>query len=596
MKMASSSDMPTPSPTAHLQQVVRSRKDTAAASKTPRDKCRKPDDTPMQYMRSEIRKHSVELQKACDEAFFRDSKGSSLTTKNSISDRASPYDTPPSSVSRKSATFDRSSPLSTSRPLPELPKDTPNHYLQRTLGEAREKLAAYKSGGENSTARFEEVMKMLETIMPEATAQDKRYVSAPEARTPDHIGGYMPIISEESDQRSSRDGLGNWRSVTAPNPTDRRSEKHQETPPQDKTIRIVPPSSPVTVAPLNVRKRGDGSGNNDDASGERLHTRSSHERLEMKRGVDPIAALEPIDEDSVLSPTPLVRKKRSGWFGRARKTPEPDFVPMRSETPSGLLISKDNASKRSSTVMARLQKPLPQEPPASALSSEFPIRKKRFGGNKNGFAKWLGRKGPSNRNEEGDTTGELGVSFVPPSAQSMLTSSSTVATSMANTSLDSLFSSASPVPSINSPTTPHHTSGTERSWFARFLHIKPASKLLCFSIPRGRARQELVLLLKEWQRHGIRDLEYSREHNSISARVDKINSLDIKPVAFRVELFVVLEHGCKVGLSIARFVQVKGAASGFRRVLEVVDGVMRARGWLVEDEVKVKALCEVVGN
>lgn len=592
MKMASSSNIPTPSPTAHLQQVVRSRKEKANALETPRVKESKPADTPTQYMRSEIRKHSVELQKACDEAFFRDSKGSSLTTKNSISDRASPYETPPSSVSRKSATFDRASPIPTSRPLPELPKDTPNHYLQRTLDEAREKLAAYKAGGENSTARFEEVMKMLETIMPDASAADKRYVSAPESRTPDHIGGYMPIISEESDQRSSRDGTGNWRSVTTPTPANKRLEKHQETLQEDQTIRMVPPSSPVTVAPLNVRKRTDSSGNY-ETSAQHLHTRSSHERLEKKRSIEPIAALEPIDEDSMLPATPLVRKKRSGWFGRARKTPEPDFVSGWPDTPSGLLDSEERVSKRSSNMIARLQKPLPKEPPVSALSSEFPIRKKRFAGGKNGFAKWLGRKGPGNKIEEGDTTGERGASCVSLSSQNMLTSP--VATSMANTSLDSLFS-ASPVPSVHSPTTSHHASGTERSWFARFLNIKPASKLVCFSIPRGRARQEIVLLLKEWQRHGIRDLEYSREHNSISARVDRINSLDIKPVAFRIELFVVLEHGCKVGLSIARFVQAKGAASGFRRVLEVVDGVMRARGWLVEDEEKVKALCEVVGN
>jgi hypothetical protein len=167
---------------------------------------------------------------------------------------------------------------------------------------------------------------------------------------------------------------------------------------------------------------------------------------------------------------------------------------------------------------------------------------------------------------------------------------------LANSSLDSLFSSASPSPSLAGPTAANSSSGPERSWFARFLHIKPASKLVCFAIPRGRARQELVLLFKEWQRHGVRDLEYSRENNSITARIDKINSLDIKAVAFRVELFVVLERGCKVGLSIARFVQVKGAASGFKRVLEVVEGVMRARGWVVEDEEKVKALCEVVGG
>lgn len=161
-----------------------------------------------------------------------------------------------------------------------------------------------------------------------------------------------------------------------------------------------------------------------------------------------------------------------------------------------------------------------------------------------------------------------------------------------NQSLDSLFSRASPAPSSDDspPTEP------ERSWFARFFHIKPASKIICFSIPRGRARTELIILLREWRRHGIQDLQYSRETNTITARVDKQNALDIKPVTFRIELFVVLEHGRKVGLSIARFIQVKGAASGFKKVIDVVDGVMRGRGWLVEDEQKWKALCEVVGG
>lgn len=398
MKMAGSSNAATPSPTAHLQQMVRSRKDKALALETPRIKVRKAVDTPTQYMRSEIRKHSVELEKACQEAFFRDSVGSSLTAKTSISEKASPYDTPPSSVSRKSATFDRLPSLPTTRPLPALPKDTPNSYLQRTLGEAREKLAAYRAGGEDNTARFDEVMKMLETILPEATTPEKRFVSAPEARTPDHLGGYMPIISEESDRRSSRDGTGNWRSVTDPIPLDRRTEKRQGTLPEDKTIRMVPPSSPAAVAPLNVRKRSNGSDDDTRAPPQRLQLRPSHERMDKKRSMEPVIALEPIEEDSVLASPSAVRKKRSGWFGLARRTPEPDFVAARPDAP-------DSSAKRSSYVMSRLQqKPLPQDPPVSALSSEFPIRKKRFGGGKNGFSKWLSMKGV--KNEEGDTTGK----------------------------------------------------------------------------------------------------------------------------------------------------------------------------------------------
>ena len=593
VKMSSSLNVPTPSPTAHLQQMVRSRKDKALALETPRIKVRKPVDTPTQNMRSDIRKHSVELEKACQEAFFRDSVGSSLTAKTSISEKASPYDTPPSSVSRKSALFDRLPSLPATRPLPELPKDTPNTYLQRTLGEAREKLAAYRAGGEDNTARFDEVMKMLETILPENGTPEKRMVSAPEARTPDHLGGYMPIISEESDQRSSRDGTGNWRSVTAPTPLDRRNERRQERLPEDKTIRMVPASSPATVAPLNVHKRSTSSDDDLHTPVQRLNIRNSNERLNKKRSIEPIAILEPIEEDSILQNPSAVRKKKS-WFGLARKTPEPDFAPARPETPSAALDLGDPSTKRSSYVLSKLQKPLPQEPPVSALNSEFPIRKKRFGGGKKGFSKWLSMKGVD-KHDGDDTTGKPG-STKPRASEVFANVRTTVMTNVGSPSVDSLFSTASPSPSLDSAVNAASSSGPERSWFARFLHIKPASKLLCFSIPRGRARQELVLLLKEWQRHGVRDLEYSRENNSIYARVDKNNTLNFKPVAFRIELFVVLEHGCKVGLSIARFVQVKGAASGFRGVLEVIDGVMRKRKWLVEDEEKVKALCEVVGG
>jgi hypothetical protein len=164
---------------------------------------------------------------------------------------------------------------------------------------------------------------------------------------------------------------------------------------------------------------------------------------------------------------------------------------------------------------------------------------------------------------------------------------------MMSSSLDSFFSSASPAPSSDdSPP----SAGPERSWFARFFHLKPATKILCFSIPRGRARKELVILLQAWERHGVSDVQYSRETNTITARVEKQNALDIKPVSFRIELFVVLEHGRKVGLSIARFVQTKGAASGFKRVLDVIDDWMRGEGRLVEDPEKWKALCEVVGG
>ncbi|KAK6432938.1 serine/threonine-protein kinase gin4, partial [Oleoguttula sp. CCFEE 5521] len=583
-KHGRSLQVPTVSPTSKGEQVIRSRKAKAVLCETPRIKARNPTETPSHHMRSEIRKHSVELEKACQEAFFRDSVGSGLTGRTSPTSKGSPYQTPPSSVSRKSPVMDRLLPKQAVRPLPELPKDTPNTYLHRTLEEARDKLAAYKAGGDSSTAKFDEVMRMLDDIG--TATPEKRTTSAPEPHLPDHIGGFLPMITEESDARSSREGLGNWRSVTSPTIPERRHDKHAE----DRTVRIVQPSSPGTVAPLNVRKRSTGSEASDDSK-PGLQPRGLRQPLERKRSHKQEPALEPIDEDSVLPTQPTLRKKKS-WFGLARWTPEPDATLVRPVTPSGVLDEGTSGMRRSSNLLGKLQKSekvLPKEPPHSALSSEFPIRKKRFGGGKKGFTKWLGRKGISGGAEEGDTTGQYSpqTALIDP----LLTEVRSVSTTLGNNSLDSLFSTTSPSPSIAGPT----TSGPERSWFARFLNIKPASDLLCFSIPRGRARQELVLLLKEWQRHGIRDLQYSREQNTMSARVDRNNALDIKAVTFMIEIFVVLEHGRKVGLSIARFVQAKGAASGFRKVLEVIDGVMRGRGWLVEDREKWKALCEVVG-
>lgn len=61
------------------------------------------------------------------------------------------------------------------------------------------------------------------------------------------------------------------------------------------------------------------------------------------------------------------------------------------------------------------------------------------------------------------------------------------------------------------------------NWLSRFLHIKPANKTLCFHIRRGKVRQDLVHLLRDWQRFGIRDVTFDRETNMIDARVDKNN-------------------------------------------------------------------------
>lgn len=383
---AGAKEAPGSSPLAHMDQTLKSRKEKGAKLETPRIKVRKPTETPHQHMRNEVRKHSAELEKACEEAFFRDSFGSVVTTRTSVTEKASPYDTPPSSVSAAHTTTpDLLDQKSAPRPLPELPKDTPNTYLTRTLEETRKKLEAYRGSGEDNTARFDEIMKMLDQAMPASGnfSEDKRVMTVPESKPTDQKS-YLPIINEEgSDQRSSRDGTNWHRSVTDPVGKARK--------PEDKTIRMVPPSSPAgTVAPLNVRKQSSGSQTSSEGTQRRLNVKSSAEGLSRKPTTTDTSGLMSIDEDSTLMTPTVVHKKRSGWFSRSKKEAEPEHKADENAAPAALKRLDDRQERRKSLI---LQKNVPEEPPVSAQSSEFPIRKPRFGGGKKGFSKWIGRIG-----------------------------------------------------------------------------------------------------------------------------------------------------------------------------------------------------------
>lgn len=70
----------------------------------------------------------------------------------------------------------------------------------------------------------------------------------------------------------------------------------------------------------------------------------------------------------------------------------------------------------------------------------------------------------------------------------------------------------------------------------------------------------------------------------------------MKPVSIVAELFVVLEHGRRAQLSIARFTQAKGAASSFKRTMEVLESVMNAKGLVVEDDESRAAMMEILGS
>lgn len=243
----------------------------------PRLKIRPPE-TPGRVIDGEVRKASVELEKALDEAFNRTSVSSSVRT----SSERPPfeYETPPSSVSYRGSgasayTADAQAlkQVDTQRPLPPLPPeashDSPNTYLARELAETRERLAARFAleGGEN-TANYNEVLSSLDRLLHPAarlTPADgnQRSVSAPQQQSPQHPR-LLPIISEEgksTPDASPQIGTPNWRTATraATDPVSQARDRYQG----NQTIRVVDASSPAPtgphVPPLNIRKKSSGS-------------------------------------------------------------------------------------------------------------------------------------------------------------------------------------------------------------------------------------------------------------------------------------------------------------------------------------------------
>ena len=63
----------------------------------------------------------------------------------------------------------------------------------------------------------------------------------------------------------------------------------------------------------------------------------------------------------------------------------------------------------------------------------------------------------------------------------------------------------------------------QQNWLARLFRVKPATRYLCFTISRRQARQEIAILLREWRKYGIRDVQVDKGRNIIFARVSKNN-------------------------------------------------------------------------
>ncbi len=173
----------------------------------------------------------------------------------------------------------------------------------------------------------------------------------------------------------------------------------------------------------------------------------------------------------------------------------------------------------------------------------------------------------------------------------------------------------------SAPEPPRAIQPQHQNWLARFLRIKPTVSTVCFRISKIKARKEIARVFREWRKYGIRDIVVDRGAGRIWATVAERNcetlhppqlfpfashkdepanplrpnpALNIKPVSLAVEIFTILHHGRTVNLSVARFTQERGAKSSFNRVMEALESVLMARGFLVEEGTRREDMAKVL--
>jgi serine/threonine-protein kinase HSL1 (negative regulator of Swe1 kinase) len=398
-------------------------------------------DSPTKYIRSEARKVSMELGKVMEEAFNRASISSSIHTTGTGTHGyidASQYDTPPTSFSntRDSGGSELVTPKSKSmlsqRPLPPLPSETPNTFLQRKLAETRADIARRLDEDGDNTEHFNEVLEHLDMLMVPGVS-GKRTVSAP-AKSPEHLAP-LHVIPEEV-KGDGVDGLvtptPHYRAFTDPiRPHVRRVVTEQ---PQ--TIRLVneSPTRVLPVAPLNIRKRSSGglsSKTTDETTSVPWPGPAATTQLRSQQEVhkDRVTARAVDMAPTLEKQNTVIKKKRSLWF---RRNVEEQIYAQEND--------ENQVKKKQSTGLRKvpeawqgLDDRIKNDPPTTRITnvdpskhaqrqsdlsnaSEFPMRNtssaaaKSDGALKKGFFGLFGKRA---KDEKGKNPMELGGKLLP---------------------------------------------------------------------------------------------------------------------------------------------------------------------------------------
>ncbi|KAL2429846.1 Serine/threonine-protein kinase HSL1 [Exophiala dermatitidis] len=511
------------------------------------------------YWKDETRKVSAELGKICEEAFNR----SSVSTESEVSPHA-PLDSSLTSVSAHNA---RLSGNIRDRPLPATP------VLQELI-ERRQKII--ETWGDADPTVLADMLaavdKRIDSELEKQRSYEKRAASDP---THNSVNGrYYRAVSPSNtmdDLRRNREES----SRAASDPVKYKTPRAR----QENTIRLVTPdpTSPLArIEPLKVRKNKAMPINSLRGGPTELQQeRGGYDpRLFVKAGLDTIEEIPASPKKAAARKWSWLGKRTSGAQDPPETTPSLENVSDTTD-PQGSQVVQPSESGASSTLEGA------RGCDTESVDVELNMEKKRkwfqkmFG--KTSRAKEAQLARPLEHRIVRDLSSEIGYDDADHEEEPDNCSEIQVGppkTYPPATSVDAAAAAAAVGPIEIS-----------QNWFAKFFHIKPATRVICVQITKGRARRELVKLLKEWRKYGLKDIVNERRGGAdvIRGRVDASNYLSLKPVHFHAYLYSVLEHGRKAHLSVMKFTQEKGAASSFYKVVETIEAVMKERGLLVLD-------------
>lgn len=542
-----------------------------------------------QYWKEDTRKVSKELENFCDEAFNRASVASSVpTTATTATDHRS-IGTPatsrsiheivpmPSGAVRRVA---KSSNMRAyeDRPLPQPPREENlGSFTQRELAKTRDILIKRAADSDMSPGYLDEVIAHLDRLMqPSAVRLEeatRRAASAPDPRSP----GLPP--NKDTFERFLESREAAFRSVSEPTAQSPRKRSRKTD-----TIRIVddreqkPVISPVK--PLTIRKKS----NSSTPSTETLRKRATKEQFlqpsesrpydRLQSGERRSAGLnlldkslapieEHVDDRENYERKPRAVTKKKSWFFRghqADKSQESDKMPPPP------LPSKEPAQQGFVNFGGRKETPgwKRASDPASETSQDSEGKKGGLTG-KARLLKLFGKKGLSTKRSSQELKGGkccARLLLVPEDHDLLiicrlteydleddasLCSTSTIShqpylmsgglQTRSTTSVARHGDKQRPPDnesslSIPPATIPREIQPRPQNWLQKFLRIKPAVTVLPFQVSRIRARKEMVSLLKEWRRYGMRDIVVDKVAGRVWARVGEKNCKSLNPFSF----------------------------------------------------------------